>query len=340
MAIVQSSDPNFPALLDTLCLTVSPPPFYSAHHLAYYEKASQTHTTNLSAIAVSDGEPIAAFLVMKSEVAGDTRLDYFGNPAFLISAESAARKHEGVTEISSHYTSSGMRASLSAGSIGFDVAMTSGFLEKSTPFVESIFQGSKLIQPWIMRKRDLQGLADVFDVREIEWPRTTRASFKQALKFGIKTQVLDQDTPRDLLGEMFWKFRQIHFLAAGRKTRSETSWEEQLDLVSAGNAFVVIAEIDGNMAGGAYFTLGFESVYYGVAANHPDFKRAPIGHVVLERATRHSIELGQRFFWAGQVLSEKYRSLGQKEINIEQFKFAFGNSLSSYIRASRQHSKG
>lgn len=335
VAIVESSDTNFQMLLEELCNTVQPPPFYSPRLNNYYSLATRDGAINLSAIASVEGEPIAVFLVNESHRLPYAKLDHFGNPAFLAANESSPHFLSSLEEISAYYTSLGIRAKIRSGLHDFDIAMSTNVLKSGTDFIESILRESKNLSPWIFKTLDLQSLNTSLGTPEIDWPRTVKASLKQAFISDVQATVFDKSTPIELLESAFWEFRRLHHLSAGRKTRPESSWKEQLSEISKGHGFLVLAKSEGKIIGGAFFSLGFGSVYYGVAANHPDHRNVPIGHTILDRAARYSHSIGAKFFWPGQVLSEKYREVSEKEATIEKFKSGFGNSHSIYLRASR-----
>lgn len=335
MVIVQNSDPKFHELLEVLCVTVQPPPFYSPGLSNYYSLATGDSVTNLSAIVSVEDEPISAFLINESHRQPHAKLDHFGNPAFFVTNESSPHSLSSLEEISAHYSSLGMRAKIRSGLHDFDIAMSTGILKSGTSFIESILRESKSLSPWILKKLDLQSLDTSLGTPEIDWPRTVKASLKQALNSDVSATVFDKNTQKVLLESAFWEFRHLHLLSAGRKTRPDSSWEEQLGAISRGHGFLVVAKSEVGIIGGAFFSLGFGSVYYGVAANHPDHSNVPIGHTILDKAARYSHAIGAKFFWSGQVLSEKYREVSAKEANIEKFKFGFGNSHSIYLRASR-----
>lgn len=211
-------------------------------------------------VAVNGETPVAAFFKTESTHGNKANFDYFGNPALVISNQDASDHQHGLTAIAAHLTKSGLRSKIRGSHKIYDVAFSPESIEGTSPFVESLLRESQSLVPWVLRKKLLQTSDGGSDDLELSWPRRTDESLKRARDMGLEAQVFDGVSAKAAMEKIFWDFRDLHFLAAGRKTRSEESWHEQLRLIRKEKAFLVIASIAGKTVGGAYFNMGFNSV--------------------------------------------------------------------------------
>jgi hypothetical protein len=120
----------------------------------------------------------------------------------------------------------------------------------------------------------------------------------------------------------------LHREAAGRETRPESTWARQIEMVNAGEAFVVVAELEGQPVSAAMFSLSPTYCFYGVSASRRALFDKPISHAVVWEALCHAKRLGCRWFETGEQL---YAAPGaqlptEKELGISAFKRGFGGT--------------
>lgn len=137
--------------------------------------------------------------------------------------------------------------------------------------------------------------------------------------------------------DLFNDFKNLHFLAAGKKTRTNRSWEFQKKWLEQGNAIIVFANKDDKLIGGIYALLYKNHAYYGISANHPDFEYLPISHSIqwelikwLKQNRYHFYELGYQHF-----SDQPFDHPSQKELDISLFKRHFGGFTITHYRGKR-----
>ncbi|MEY7849463.1 GNAT family N-acetyltransferase [Natrarchaeobius sp. A-rgal3] len=138
----------------------------------------------------------------------------------------------------------------------------------------------------------------------------------------LTVTVFDQNsiTRRD-----FATYEYLHYKAAGRRTRSERTFQIMYDWVKDGYGILVRAEYDDTVAGTAYFNVFGNGATYSSGANDPAVD-LPVGHVihwhVIKWLKEHDYEYYESGIqWPrGQVLVQP----SQKQRDISYFKRGFG----------------
>jgi FemAB family protein len=152
-----------------------------------------------------------------------------------------------------------------------------------------------------------------------------RKSYKPLVTKGMKlwdVKLLEKD-----ISEVWEEFRQLHFDAAGRKTRSDKSWEYNLAAIKAKRAFLIyLLDERERMIGGGYFTFTLDEGRYDVAAYDRSYFDQPVGHVVQDVAINELKRRGVRWYKIGQRPYKNDVTLpSEKEINIGKFKAGFSS---------------
>ena len=90
--------------------------------------------------------------------------------------------------------------------------------------------------------------------------------------------MVDKDHPDR---EFFLKFKELHFNASGRKTRSDLSWLYQFDIIKSGYGFLIAAHYNHDLVSGC-FVMPFKK-YYSVAASNRNLmsEGLPLNHYTL-----------------------------------------------------------
>ena len=113
--------------------------------------------------------------------------------------------------------------------------------------------------------------------------------------------------------------QELHLKVAGRKTRSDETWDIQQEMIDAGEGFVIeLLGQDGTLISAAFFQKNKWCCYYSVAASLPNVNSHPIIWAAIEYC---KVEGLVRF-----DLGEKLEGT-EKEKNISKFKSGFGASL-------------
>jgi len=176
----------------------------------------------------------------------------------------------------------------------------------------------------------------VIDLRKAEnelW-QDLRKSYSSLINWGLRElqpSVLDSAS---LTWEQMQAFRELHIAEAGRETRSEASWRRQLDLVQAGEAFVVFGLWQSEVVSAGLFIHSQAVCYYGVSVSRRDLFEKPMFHAVMWRAILHAKALGCRWFEVGQQVAAKSRQdprPSKKELGISEFKAGFGGRVHTFL---------
>jgi hypothetical protein len=181
-------------------------------------------------------------------------------------------------------------------------------------------------------------------VVQLEWDESAlrqmvRKSYKNLINWGekhLRPYVVER---ANLSDTEFEAYRELHFLAAGRETRSRATWRINAEMIREGQAFLVLGRLDGRLVTGAYFNVFRDACYYSNAASDRDLFDKPLGHSVIWRGLLHAKALGCRRFEMGDIffpnqplcpgLTTKAGKTDrafpdEKDLNIAKFKRGFG----------------
>ena len=137
---------------------------------------------------------------------------------------------------------------------------------------------------------------------------------------------------------LFNTFKNLHLLAAGRKTRSDVTWNFNRKVLEEGNAVIVYAYKDDIPIGGIYCLLYKNSAYYGISANHPDYDEYPISHSIQWQLIKWLRNNRYKYFELGfqHFSKQPYDNPSQKEIDISLFKRHFGGNTITHYRGVKK----
>ena len=125
------------------------------------------------------------------------------------------------------------------------------------------------------------------------------------------------------------EFKELHLKAAGRKTRSDKSWDILQDgITNKDLLFIYCTDNNNKMIGGSIFFLTKNEAYYGIAAYDRDLFDFPIGHVIQYKAINEFKKMNLSWYRLGNVpyISDDPKP-SNKEINIGTFKNGFSTHL-------------
>lgn len=166
-----------------------------------------------------------------------------------------------------------------------------------------------------------------------------RKVFRQNIRWGMRNlecAVLDSDS---ITKEDFLDFEKFHITVAGRRTRSHDTWLAQMNLVLAGESYLITSHLNGSLVGMSLFAASGARAYYSVGVYDRDLFRFPLSHYPIWRGLLHARELGCKEFSMGESMYVGAAdSLGntpsEKECNISHFKRGFGGDIRTAIRFS------
>ncbi len=168
-----------------------------------------------------------------------------------------------------------------------------------------------------------------------------KKSHRNEINRGKNQITFSIDYPFSEDDQMFKDFKQLHFLAAGKKTRTEKTWEIQYQSKIKGNAVIILAYKDDIPIGGIYSILYKDGAYYGISANHPDHEHLSVSHSIqwelikwLKQNRYRYYELGYQYF-----SDQPFSHPNQKEIDISLFKRHFGGYTITHHRGLKKYNE-
>ena len=149
-----------------------------------------------------------------------------------------------------------------------------------------------------------------------------RKSYKPLVNKALKEW--DVKVCEENVDEVFEEFKDLHFEAAGKQTRSKESWSIQRKQIENQEAFLVSVR-DGNLLIGAgFFNFSKDMGTYSVGAYKRDLFDKPVGHAVQIIAIKKLKDLGCKTYILGQkAVAISSSALSQKEASISHFKEGF-----------------
>lgn len=159
-----------------------------------------------------------------------------------------------------------------------------------------------------------------------------RKSYKALISKGYKLLnpfKLDHDDPK-----VWEEFKSLHFKAAGRKTRSEKSWDLLFEQVKEKKAnFYFCRDHDNFMIGGSLVMTCEYEAFYAVAAYNRSLFHLPIGHLLQDFIIKDLIKTQIQWYRLGRLYHKSdFDFPTDKEIQIGQFKSGFSSDLISSYR--------
>lgn len=173
-------------------------------------------------------------------------------------------------------------------------------------------------------KYSLQAYCDL-TVPEEDLLRRMRKSYRSLINWGkcqLEIKILTKENPDR---ELFLSFKEFHIATAGRKTRSDLSWDRQFAAIQNGAAFLILAYLpEHGLVAGNLVLLAEDEAYYGVGVNNRTLmaNKKPIGHWPLVAAIFEAKKLNKKTFNLGKVGPE---FATDKEYDIAMFKKGFSN---------------
>jgi hypothetical protein len=182
---------------------------------------------------------------------------------------------------------------------------------KERPYVDFLVNGD---MSWRTAKMISDG--SEFEDRYFYVINLKKDSLKSDVRKSYKSLINKQDGV--IFSPTVYNLKELHHKVAGRKTRSDKTWDIQQEMINAGEAFVVELYKDGTLLSAALFYINKWCCYYAVAAS----LECVNSHPVIWAAIEYCKEEGLNRFELGEKLEGT-----EKEKNISKFKSGFGAEL-------------
>lgn len=311
---------------------------YSQNHFEYYVEATQGQIVrDFSTIATDPEGPVAGLRLLLSETPSGTTLGYLGNPGYFVANRDHPRWSSGVEVLSEFLVKDGLLNLLSTSDFPFSLHLASELLQSPTKLTSGLLSQADTIQADLSRISDVKGFITPLPGVSSPVSKSVREALRVGGRAGVTCLTYDSLSSESALRSALDELRHLHYLSAGRLTRTIESWELQLKGLVEGHYFLTVARLsDGEAAGAALFLLNGTSAYYGVSANNPKYRHLSLSHQILVDAHRYARESGINDIWVGSQYSAATKGSDSKVAQIEQFKAYFGGQLDFGLLLSRQ----
>lgn len=155
-----------------------------------------------------------------------------------------------------------------------------------------------------------------------------RRRYKSMINWGLKNIEYRVVDSQNLDDNEFYALKEFHFQTSGRKTRSDHSWEVQLEMIKSGEAFLINGYLNDSLVSSAWYMLG-QTTYYGVGVYDRTLmaQNKSIAHGSMFSAIAYLKDAGHDRLLLAEWETES--DLTEKEEQILDFKRGFTNIISS-----------
>lgn len=197
-----------------------------------------------------------------------------------------------------------------------------------------LFNDSVGLGEWYLQSMGTGARADIYhelfvdlslDIAEIK--SRFRKSYKSLISSGEKLwniKIIDTAA-----AETWNSFKQLHIKVAGRKTRSDSSWDIHYENILEGRSFLVaLFDTHDEMVGGGFFNYTDTEGFYAVAAYDRSQFDKPIGHIVQYHAIKYLKEKNVKWYKIGlRLYASDIPEPTSKELAISEFKEGFATHV-------------
>lgn len=164
-------------------------------------------------------------------------------------------------------------------------------------------------------------------IDETSYHSRLRKSYKALINMARKHWTVHIDDVGNL--SEFRRFEALHLDVAGRRTRSEESWNRQFGAIVAGEAFAVyLTDPAGSLVGASLFNQSRDEAIYAIGAYDRKLFDKPLAHLSLYEAITHTRQRGlQRLILGERPYPGDLPAPTEKELQIGFFKEGFASSL-------------
>jgi len=156
--------------------------------------------------------------------------------------------------------------------------------------------------------------------------RDARKGHKSAIKAGQKAFTIEHWAGQ-ITDDQFRRYQELHALAAGRVTRSQSTFDTMRDWIRNGQGLLAGARQGERWIGFVYMLMHQRGAFYASACNYPDTSsRLPVGHALLWEAILRCRERGIELLEMGLQTHAPPQAQGAQDklVTISLFKRGFG----------------
>jgi len=316
MKIVTCHEDAFPALWKRLWVRQpSRPPMYTSLAYAFYRQRPADEGATLvdhSFVVVDGDKPVAGMQAATVAVGGRLDLRAYEVPLMVMEDPDVIDRRNYRRHFLRHFETI---LPAGRGSVFSRDPLENGQLSFFTSY---LLQNGGVCTPTFLQVLDLT-------VTEEELHRGIRKSYRSLVNWGernLEIEILDSASQVEagMAG-----FRTLHKEVAGRETRSPTSWQWQVEMIRAGEAFAVLARLEGRLVTAGFFMHTPSCCLYGSSASIRELDK-PLSHATLWTAILHARSLRCSSFEMGERLYPGQGTPSPKELGISLFKGGFGGA--------------
>lgn len=323
--IIEKSNPNFDEYWDRLCESSLINPTYSSYFLPYYLKYFKDNEyEDLRHLALIDNNPVLG-LAMVRRTNQSLDLSYFEMPIKLIINPEA---NDTILRLADD---SLLMKVIDLG-IGKEINQSnSKFIYSETSTLNHVSKiGKFFLKSSSKVKINFEQFIDLnleYESIYSNFSKSVKSAIRQKVKNSLELKIINQYSGRDSILSTFESLRMLHLLAAGMITRSDESWNEQVNQVILGNAFLTVLFQNSNVLGAALFFLSKSSAYYALSAKD-QISDISISHLLVSEGIFYAKKLDLHRLYLGPQFTNKIEVVDSKIESIEKFKSFFGGDYS------------
>lgn len=163
---------------------------------------------------------------------------------------------------------------------------------------------------------------------------------RQSIRAGLSVFKYEVFDYRNINKNIFEQYKQQHFKTAGRKTRSDSTWDIQYEMILKGYGVLVAAKYENKYVGFGNFLITNKKVYYASYADDDKFRKyGPIGHALIWEAINYCKKREFNIFELGwqEDVNSIFLQPDKKETTITQFKKSLGGESAPLFRGVKYY---
>ncbi len=156
--------------------------------------------------------------------------------------------------------------------------------------------------------------------------RNFRKSYLNIINKKIENKILIFDGVEK--NSKIWSdFKNLHFAEAKRKTRSDLSWQYQLDNIYKKKALLIYSVHKDEMIAGSFFDISSDEAYYSVGAYNELAKKNFLSHHIQNQAIKEFKTKNIKWYFLGKYSPDNISEDKKKEYSISFFKKGFSSNI-------------